>query len=102
MWMAPFASNAGATASSTSFAIPLAAEPAFNYLALGEGETANCPGTAEEPEAAPGNVCVYTTGEEGIANLISELSFATKYGSEMFFASGPGGFAYGSWAVTAP
>jgi hypothetical protein len=48
-----------------SFSIPLseadAAGTTINVLALGEGETPECPGTAAHPEAAPGAFCLYTT-----------------------------------------
>ena len=49
-----------------SFSIPLAApigETNVHYLKVGEGETTECPGTAAEPKAQEGHLCVYTGGE---------------------------------------
>jgi hypothetical protein len=48
-----------------SFAIPLSKEDAktmaFEIFEAGEASTPNCPGSAEEPKAEPGFLCVYTT-----------------------------------------
>jgi hypothetical protein len=129
-----------------SFAIPLAAplsaeevhyvneqgteETKFNPTTGFEAVSASdCPGTAEKPEAAPGNLCVYETftsggetpaGEGEAGNPPHEALIGNK--SELLGAKGLGagtagtvisfiphepttgsGFAgFGSWAVTAP
>jgi len=88
----------GGDLSSISFNIPLADAPTLKYLKEGEGETAECPGTAEEPEAAPGFLCVYTLGEEGGAGFIQAFS-VNPYGATLQF--GTGEFYLGTWAVTA-
>ena len=100
-----------------SFTIPVAesGEPGgavsltAHRLKPGEAETAECPGDWEEPKAEPGHLCVYTVAElDTGANL--EVSLATS-GSGGTIHPGafvqtqegePGGFAGGSWAVTAP
>ena len=51
-----------------SFPIPLASEISeanVHFFAKGAEPTAECPGSAEEPEAEPGHLCVYTGNEEG-------------------------------------
>ncbi len=50
---------------SISFPIPLAAEldeKHVHYIAAEQAVTAECPGSATEPEAAAGNLCVYEAG----------------------------------------
>jgi hypothetical protein len=68
-----------------------------------------CPGTVEQPEAAPGTLCLYTAEEEQIGysniddpgtSLVETASYKT--GAVVPFApSGAGAVAYGTWAVTA-
>jgi Collagen triple helix repeat (20 copies) len=103
-----------------SFTIPLKGalgSSEVHFLAEGEGETTECPGIAEEPEAAAGNLCVYTTGLEGgglhghPAIEQSGVPFeegASPVGAKIFFqpvATVETGFigvsGYGTWAVTA-
>jgi hypothetical protein len=89
---------------SFSYNLPLTAAPTIKYLKKGEGETAECPGTVDEPEAEPGFLCIYTSEENEIEykqiSGIAPASFAT--GAVAFFES-KGGFpiALGTWAVTA-
>jgi hypothetical protein len=78
-------------ATSVSFVVPLAKAPTPHYLRFANNENPGtakepvynpttekeeeivqpaCPGTYREPEAAPGNLCVYASAEEGtFANL---------------------------------
>jgi hypothetical protein len=85
-----------------SFNIPLAQAPeAVHFLKEGEGETTDCPGTAAEPEAKPGNLCLYTL----IGEAVFTAEFNTnvpgtinKEGAIVQFVSGQ---ALGTWAVTA-
>ncbi len=74
----------------------------FIFLAAGEGGTEKCPGTLQDPQAAPGSVCIYTLSESEAAPL--DVVFGpTKSGASMLYSiSEVGGFATGSWAVTAP
>jgi hypothetical protein len=85
---------------SISFTIPLEVAPEAHLLAKGQGETEECPGTAAEPKAAEGQLCVYTE------DAVEETSFtgigAQRYGGSIIGLGGtPGGYAFGSWAVTA-
>jgi Collagen triple helix repeat (20 copies) len=82
-----------------SFIIPLVSEPTAHYLTPAEKETRECPGTAEEPQATPGNLCVYAeqeldVGTLGVAPRANGATVTTINGST-------GGIAFGSWAVTA-
>lgn len=113
-----------------SFPIPLAAPLAFsegkpeepenqvhyinpsgkevNILDVEVARPAACPGSVEKPEAAPGNLCVYTEfarteSESGSSELITIPGTSAKAG-----AGTPGvlmivglGKSQGSWAVTA-
>jgi hypothetical protein len=87
-----------------SFGIPLKSAPTLEYLAEGEGETTNCPGTAEHPKAAEGFLCVYTT-EQFLTSLAEGT--ASEVGGFLQFEPGElgghiayGVTVYGSWAVT--
>ena len=97
-----------------SFNIPLSegiAESDVEFLNQGEGGTANCPGSAGSPEAAPGKFCVYTSEELGGFNeLILDPSQgfalgAGPTGSVMQIEREAGqeiAAGLGTWAVTAP
>jgi hypothetical protein len=70
-----------------------------------------CPGSAEKPEAAPGNFCVYASHEENVTTD-SEKIFDPGNGSEgtgttgayeyFLVKTGAYGEGQGTWAVTAP
>jgi len=94
---------------SISFNIPLGSSvPAHYMINVGGAPTAECPGTFEEPAAAPGNLCIYETGE-------AEAHFTTSFNPEtqgfgqagksgiiLWFASVGFEGGSGTWAVTAP
>ncbi len=89
---------------SFSFNLPLSEKPTIVYLKKGEDETAECPGTVEEPQASSGILCIYTSEENEIEyksiSGIAPAAFVS--GADAFFES-KGGFpiALGTWAVTA-
>ncbi len=86
--------------SSISFVIPLVAAPDAHYLKKGEQETAECPGTAAEPEAAEGQLCVYAELEVNAPGSLT--ADAATVGAKIVSDGGePGGVAFGTWAVTA-
>lgn len=97
-----------------SFNIPLAVEigeTSVHYLKEGAAATTECPGSAEEPKALAGNLCVYTTAEEN-----KEQGFVAILAPSGFHGASPSGAVvtsdtvaaggqlrmFGSWAVTAP
>jgi hypothetical protein len=61
-------------ANSVSFGLPLVSGPLVHYIYVGEGEgeakeaaaitAGKCKGTVTEPQAAPGNLCVFGATEE--------------------------------------
>lgn len=91
-----------------SFFFPLSGTPTVNPALAADSSTANCPGVTgssqQTPNASPGNLCVYVSGQSGEAGSLevknpSRLGFGLQAN-----AKGVGG-AYeitGFWAVTAP
>jgi len=77
-----------------------------------QAPTTECPGSPAEPTAAPGNLCVYESGQSSDATpTIDEPGHPGTQGASRFgflVADAPGfkgdfSFgAWGSWAVTAP
>jgi hypothetical protein len=89
-----------------SFVIPLATVPNGIYLKeaeVGVNNTAECPGTAEHPEAAAGVLCVYTLNEIDATATSPIQANPSEFGAILatLHATKPGGVAWGSWAVTA-
>jgi hypothetical protein len=100
-----------------SFNIPLASEVPSNqvhFLKEGESNQPGCPGSAAEPSATAGNLCVYTTAAleilEGEPATISAPAIlkanalaagASAEGAVLQVTLPESSFAYGSWAVTA-
>lgn len=110
------ASVEGRVLSPISFAIPLSGglgEKQVHFVTNTEVEnhtaTAECPGSAEEPEAKSGNLCVYAGALfvnlkfENIGNLLMGAPGTSRSGAVLEFeaeAAAPRVGA-GSWAVTA-
>jgi hypothetical protein len=99
-------------ATNIQFPFPLASAPSAppaNFIPAGGSATTNCPGSATNPQALPGNLCVYE-GSGGNRTFIiffrtsTGFSGTDVFGSGMDFSSGAAGrtFSYGTWAVTAP
>jgi hypothetical protein len=86
-----------------TFQIPLAAAPEAHFVP--EGTTIpECPGSAEAPSAAPGNLCIYTnllTGATGV-----NIDFVSRFGASLFLSgvgAAPVNYELQAvWAVTAP
>ena len=94
-----------------TFAFPLASAPATHYIVSGEAPPAQCPGTAAEPRATPGNLCVYESTSAINAKEMrvfdpigGENNEANRFGAGVAaVAVVEGDFRIrGSWAVTAP
>jgi hypothetical protein len=86
---------------SLSFPLPLTTPieyPNIHFLAAGEGETTECPGTVEDPEAISGDLCIYTGLSEGIT-LAGAFNYTS--GTALSFDAQAGAYGIGSWAVTA-
>jgi Collagen triple helix repeat (20 copies) len=112
-------SDDGSSIVPLSFNIPLEEAPEFlryindegkeRVLVPGEGikniTPVNCLGSAEEPTAPPGYVCVYAQEEE-VAALPGYLPFGGfrklyTSGATFVFSGEVGDYAVGTWAVTA-
>jgi hypothetical protein len=95
-----------------SFGLNLPQRPRVEIVPKNGPATSNCPGSAANPQASKGFLCVYklteTTNTDGIAvcdlGCESEESAADTWGAELFlFANAKGRvFSDGTWAVTAP
>ena len=103
------AEEVGDLASDTiSYQFPLASTPVTNYRPPDTAPTANCPGTEDNPQAAPGNLCVYSE-ERDVDATYSGDGFdhdrVDRFGAGLAVRSstavGPF-FDVGTWAVTAP
>ena len=90
-----------------SFPIPLAANVDVHFFAEGAAPTAECPSGPVEPEAAPGNLCVYETSGFGLTYEFAENSEtgeqeeAGKTGTALTFTGEEFASSRGTWAVTA-
>jgi hypothetical protein len=93
-----------------SFPVPLSVAPTPNYVKKG-APTAACPGSVEEPTAAPGQFCVYEFSapaskfDDFINPAREELSTVSRFGGIVLLKNSVSANvvqAFGSWAVTAP
>ena len=96
---------------SISFGYELSAAPDANYIQAGAASTAACPGSATNPEAAFGELCVYEDASSMNGNPTLDCIFSASSGfcdlaDETGFGisqlSGAEWFAGGTWAVTEP
>jgi hypothetical protein len=89
-------------ASSISFVIRTVLPPAIHLIAkgkAGEEHAAECPGSVSLPLAAKGNLCLYTSEDQGLTLL---EAFPSTSGALLTFKGPPKTAAAGTWAVTAP
>jgi hypothetical protein len=91
-----------------SFAFPLASAPAVHFVGIGSSRPAQCPGTATNPQATPGNLCLYAAAGDVSPTAVSisnpEANLAPSASARGFTASETDtpSFSTGSWAVTGP
>ncbi len=93
-----------------SFTLRLSAAPVPHYINVGAVPPADCPGTALNPQANAGHLCVYeanatNTTNRGVFNAESaggSIGFASREGSGIFMypATTSQAYVWGSWAVT--
>jgi hypothetical protein len=85
-----------------SFLFQFASSPTFHYVKMGGSSTPECPGTLAAPDAAPGNICAYSSVALNTSGLQSNAT--NKFGDTVFVeAAGAGSFFdLGTWAATAP
>jgi hypothetical protein len=93
----------GTTQTPISFPIPLAAAPSVvRVIPDGAAPPADCPGTRDNPRAAPGVLCVFIRAQDAAFTL--QPFDVTRFGTELV-PSNIGDTTYGFfavWAVTAP
>jgi hypothetical protein len=93
-----------------SFVYPLASPPTVAVIPVGGSSTEACPGSSDDPQAAPGNLCIYATlGDSGpfpVCVISPETNTGCfQSGTTGFTLSAQGSgdtFSTGTWAVTAP
>jgi len=97
-----------ATQASISFNIPLKTAPTLHIIHLNEQPPAGCKGTPLEPEAEPGNLCIFVSNSKSVLAM-GALSPQTGAFGEAGTAGADlvvlpetpeNAFAYGTWAVT--
>jgi hypothetical protein len=95
---------------SISFGFELASAPTPNFRQAGSAPTPSCPGSATNPKAAPGNLCVYESisSNRGAVQIFTGTTgsypAASKWGAGVWLIPAAAGnaYSYGTWAVTAP
>jgi hypothetical protein len=98
---------------SLSFVYPLASAPTPHFIDAGTAPPAGCPGTADDPKAAAGQLCIYEktiSGPVGARDVCgldvggSSCPGSNRWGAGVYeLSTGTGRFqSYGTWAVTAP
>lgn len=92
-----------------SFIYPLASVPTVTVIPVSGSATAACPGSAADPQAAPGNLCIYAAaGVSGASPLcVFDPSMNTGCASSgttgfSVITNATDVFSMGTWAVTAP
>jgi hypothetical protein len=94
---------------SISFGARLLAAPSVRYLHPGDSHP-DCSGDVDQPEAAPGTLCIYAAFEDnvlpndGVTVIFNGFEDAGVSGTSVVAISNAAGFVFshGSWAVTAP
>jgi hypothetical protein len=88
-----------------SYQFPLASPPELNVIEVGDPSTPACPGDVDNPQAAPGNLCVYEQRNDSATELevFNEISDG-RFGAVLFadLADNTDYEFEGTWAVTAP
>lgn len=91
-----------------TFPFPLAAAPKVEWIfAPSKGPDANCPGSAANPEAAAGYLCLYESADDNVSSYCSTSACGTTaftYGAlpSLAATNAVRTTSVGSWAVTAP
>jgi hypothetical protein len=92
-----------------SFGLSLSPVPTVNYIPNGGSVPAACAaGSAANPQATSGNLCIFEAGGPNVASagefdaVSSKANIATTFGFGMYVTATVSGAVYvkGSWAVT--
>ncbi len=98
---------------SLSFVYTLSSAPTPHFITAGSAAPAGCPGTADDPEAAAGQLCIYEKTASGPVGTRDDCGLdiggsscpgSNRWGAGVYeLSTGAGRFqSYGTWAVTAP
>lgn len=114
-WSVSFVAANGNNGGLSSFSFPQALPSApgadlGNVIPVGGPSTTNCPGTVTDPQALPGQLCVYEKirGNTDIVRILDNGSAQFERASPTGFsivnsaAAAGDSFAHGRWAVTVP
>jgi hypothetical protein len=100
-------STANSVQAPISFILALPSDPATHYVPAAGPAPGQCPGSVNDPQAFPGNLCVYERVASGTTGVL--IDFPADTGSARFGAIVQGNTAgsvdavvKGTWAVTAP
>jgi hypothetical protein len=93
-----------------SFGYQFSAAPSSEWHTVGAPATTNCPGTAANPQAAAGYLCVYEgeSTNEGTHSVFDPATGTTgstnRWGAGVFAepSSAARWYSYGTWAATSP
>jgi hypothetical protein len=89
-----------------SYGWRLPAPPTTHVILLGQGVPAGCSGNEADPDAAPGNLCVFEgfSYNRGVLYVCGAAGCQTRDGAMLIAESAGAGLwdSAGSWAVTAP
>ncbi len=88
-----------------SYQFPIASGPTTNVIGVSAKATSACPGSAKDPRAEPGNLCVYETRDEGELELTASNDIAGGKFGAVLSAKVPSEADFefaGTWAVSAP
>jgi hypothetical protein len=90
------------TAISYVFRLPSA--PQHHFIGVGTTPPPQCPGSASDPEAAPGHMCYYESGTINASLRFGAPLDDPTVGSRVGIRSVAGGTydSFGAWAVTSP
>lgn len=114
-WSVVFPATSASSRGGMSISFPrqLASAPnaaAANVIAAGGAPTATCPGSVDDPQAAPGHVCVYERHRGNVFNVLMwssgtglyNLATTTGFSISVWAAAAGNVFAWGRWAATVP
>jgi hypothetical protein len=90
-----------------AYGFQMSAPLTVHWLTAGAAATAACPGSASNPQAAAGNLCLYTRDDFGVAARDPFQTTSTRWGASPFLTSLTNladgvVWSHGSWAATAP
>ena len=90
-----------------SFPIPLTDAPDLNLIGADgtavRGSAEDCPGSAEEPAADPGNLCIYVDPNFSVGGFgVVEPQLESPYGTTVSVNFNAFTIIQATWAVTAP